>query len=69
MTKNEIVLHPMHGAGMKETQDHLEICDGYGKLREGKDLFDSKDKIKYFQEVIKEREEMVKKFRKTKLRK
>ena len=57
------------GPGMRDTQDHIEICEGYRKLREGKDLLNFKDKVKYFQEVIKEREEMVKTVRKSKLKK
>ena len=51
---------------MRETQDHLEVCEGYEYLRNTKDLTYFKDRVKYFQEVIKEREEMFKRIRKAK---
>ena len=54
------------GPGMCKTQDHLEACDGYENLRNGKDLTCFKDKVKYFQEVVKEREDMMKRIRKAK---
>ena len=51
---------------MYETQAHLEVCEGYEDLRNGKDLDCLDDKVKYFQEVIKKREEMLKRIRKAK---
>ena len=43
----------------------MEVCEGYQQLREGKYLHVFKDKVLYFQEVIKEREIMIKKLRKS----
>ena len=54
----------MQGPGLRETQDHLEVCEGYWHLREGKDLDVFKDKVLYFQEVVKERELLFKKYNK-----
>ena len=47
----------VQGPGLRETQEHLEVCEGY------KQVF--KDKVLYFQEVIKEKEIMIKKMRKS----
>ena len=57
------------GPNMRETQGHLELCEGYSHLRQGKDLYDFKHKVRYFQELTKEREEMFVKIRKAKLKK
>ena len=57
------------GPGMIETQDHLEVCEGYGHLRINKDFSNFKDKVKYFQEVVKEREDVFKKIKKAKRKK
>ena len=55
----------VQGPGQRETQEHLEVCEGYQQLREGKDLHVFKYKVLYIQEVIKEREIMIKKLRKS----
>ena len=55
----------LQGPGQRETQEHLEVCEGYQQLREGKNLHVFKDKVLYFQEVIKKREIMIKKLRKS----
>ena len=57
------------GPGLIETQDHLEVCEGYGHLRINKDFSNFKDKVKYFQEVVKEREDVFKKIKKAKRKK
>ena len=56
----------VEGPNMRETQDHLQICEGYGFLREGRDLYSFKDKANYFQDLIKDREEMFRRIRKAK---
>ena len=53
------------GPGLRETQGHLEICEGYKSLRVGKDLEVFKDKVLYFQELLKEREKTIKRSRRT----
>ena len=54
----------VQGQGLRETQQHLEICEGYRSLRVGKDLEVFEDKVIYFQEVMKEREKTIKRTRK-----
>ena len=57
---------------MRETQEHLEVCHGYSKYREGRDLCNFVHKVAYFTEIIKERENMlvrIRKAREKKLRK
>ena len=54
---------------MVETQDHLEVGEGFGHLRMNKDFSNFKDKVKYFQEVVKEREDVFKKTKKAKRKK
>ena len=51
---------------MCKTQDHLEACDGYENLRNGKDLTCFKDKVKCFHKVVQERQDLMKRFRKAK---
>ena len=54
---------------MRETQDHLEICEGYSELKEGRGLANFGDTEAYFMEVIKEREHMLINIRKAKEKK
>ena len=49
----------LQGLAIRQTQEHLEICEGYSKLREGRDLDKFDDKVAYFVEVIKERKKML----------
>ena len=56
----------VEGPNMRETQQHLEVCEGYVNLRQGRDMLNFTEKVKYFQELIVEREKMLKRFRKTK---
>ena len=56
---------------MRETQDHLEICQGYRELRVGRDMANFADKVAYFADLTKEREIMfinIRKAREKKLR-
>ena len=57
------------GPGMRETQEHLELCSGYSELRVGRDLSNFTDKVAYFMDVIKEREKMFTNLRKAKEKK
>ena len=59
----------VEGPDMRESQDHLEVCEGYKFLREGRDLYLFKDKVNYFQDLIKEREEMFIRIKKSKKKK
>ena len=56
------------GPGMRETQAHLQICEGYSHLTQNRDLLVLKDKVNYFQDLIKEREKEFIKIRKAKER-
>ena len=53
---------------MRETQAHLQICEGYSHLTQNRDLLVLKDKVNYFQDLIKEREKEFIKIRKAKER-
>ena len=60
-----------HGPNMRETQEHLEICQGYRDLRVGRDMANFADKVAYFADLTKEREKMfvnIRKAREKKLR-
>ena len=46
------------GPAIRETQGHLEVCDGYSQFREGRDMCNFAHKVAYFTEIIKEREAM-----------
>ena len=62
----------VEGPAMRETQDHLEVCHGYSKYREGRDMCNFVHKVEYFTEIMKERENMfvrIRKAREKKLRK
>ena len=41
-----------------ESQTHVLVCDGYQKLRQGLDLNKQDDLIKYFREVLVQRDKM-----------
>ena len=41
-----------------DSQSHVVICESYKYLREGKDLNDDKDLVKYFRDVISLREKL-----------
>ena len=56
----------VQGPDMRETQNHLELCESYTFLREGRDMYLFKDKVNYFKDLIKEREEMFTRIRKAK---
>ena len=56
------------GPGMLETQEHLEVCAGYERFRTERDLSNFKDKVKYFIDVVKEKEEMIKRIRRAKMK-
>ena len=47
----------VHGPNHHETQAHMEICGGYEHLKQGRDLYKFEDKISYFQDALKLREE------------
>ena len=56
---------------MMETQDHLDICQGYRELRVSRDMANFMGKVAYFADLIKERENMyinIRKDREKKLR-
>jgi hypothetical protein len=57
------------GPAMRETQEHLEVCDGYRQFREGRDMCNFVHKVAYFTEIIKEREAMFARIRKAKQKK
>ena len=38
--------------GVIETQEHLELCDGYAHIREKYDMYKIEDKVKFFGEVM-----------------
>ena len=57
------------GPAMRETQQHLEVCEGYSEQRVGRDLANFSEKVAYFMEVIKEREKMLTNIRKAKEKK
>ena len=44
------------GCGEVDSQEHVIVCKAYEKLRNGKDLNDDFDLVKYFREVINLRE-------------
>ena len=46
-----------HGPNQIETQDHMETCVGYDRLKEGRDLLNFDDKISFFQDALKLREQ------------
>ena len=56
------------GPGMLETQKHLEVCAGYERFRTERDLSNFKDRVKYFIDVVKEKEEMIKRIRRAKIK-
>ena len=58
----------VQGPGLRETQEHLEVCEGYRSLRDGKDREVFEDKVIYFQEVMKERKKTIKRIRKARKR-
>ena len=49
----------VQGPGLRETQEHLEICEGYRSLRVGNDLEVFENKVIYFKEVMKERKKTI----------
>ena len=51
--------HGEQGPNQRETQIHMEICVGYDHLRFGRDLINFEDKIEYFKDALKLREERV----------
>ena len=44
-------------AGRRDTQQHVLICPGYAELRDGIDLENDRDLVKYFTQVINRRQE------------
>ena len=44
--------------GLRDTQQHVLICPGYAQLREDKNLEVDKDLVKYFAQVIKQRQDI-----------
>ena len=56
------------GPGMLGTQEHLEVCAGNERFRTEKDLSKFTDKVKYFIDVVKEKEEMIKRIRRAKMK-
>ena len=46
---------PMSGIGTRDTQEHIIVCPGYQKYREGKDLSKDSDLVSYFKCVIQHR--------------
>ena len=44
---------------VRESQGHLEVCHGYREYRVGRDLANFRDKVAYFSDLIKERENML----------
>ena len=47
--------NPLSGIGFRDTQDHILVCSGYQKFREGKDLTKDSDLVYYFKCVIQHR--------------
>ena len=45
------------GIGSRDTQQHIMVCPGYAELREGIDLENDRDLVKYFSKVIKQRQD------------
>ena len=43
---------PGDAHGYRDSQEHILVCEGYSRLREGKDLCSDDGLVKYFQEVI-----------------
>ena len=43
---------PGDANGYRDSQEHILVCEGYSRLREGKDLCSDDGLVKYFQEVI-----------------
>ena len=41
--------------GNRDTQQHVLICLAYEEFRDGKDLTEDKDIVKYFEQVIQKR--------------
>ena len=56
----------IEGPGMQETQEQLEVCDGYRSIRTNRDLSNFKDKVKYLEYVVKE---MLKRIRRARMKK
>ena len=48
----------LRGPNMRETQDHLEICQGYSEVRVSRDTANFADTFSNFANLIKEREKM-----------
>ena len=42
---------------VREDQDHLGSCAGYKDLREGKDMDDDNELVKFYQAVMRRREQ------------
>ena len=49
--------HGVHGPNQIETQDHMEVCVRYDRLKEGRDLHNFDDNISFFQDALKLREQ------------
>ena len=43
------------GIGSRGTQQHIMVCPGYAEFREGINLENDRDLVKYFAELIKQR--------------
>jgi hypothetical protein len=43
--------------GSRDTQQHIMICPGYAEIREGMNLENDRDLVKYFAKVIKQRQD------------
>ena len=41
--------------GFRDSQEHLLVCEGYGKFREGRDLHTDEGLVKFFHDVISDR--------------
>ena len=64
------ILKPsVQGPNQWETQDHMELCSGYEHLKIGRDLINFQDKISFFTDALKLREETVLKMKTMKMTK
>ena len=57
-------VHGVHGPNQIETQDHMEACVGYDRLKEGRELYNFDNNISFFQDALKLREQTEKRMKK-----